>query len=400
MRKNKKIYIALILFIACFLFVGEANAKKIQICGYEKSGQGANAINWDDSSDEWNAKSNGNAHSGSYTTTFKNLVVNSNSTFETFKSGTNKKQNEEFVCPSAVCEYKSNYNLFTNGDISSCPSRLNLSQSRLDKFFDIKPNVKLIETRGRDYSIFDDIDSTFFTSEALTQIASEIPSSAYMTNKDINGQWTNTKDIISASAAQVIYTKIKEKYGFSKNKSLPRFIQTHVTLKLKDDANANKILTDKFNEKLNADHDAGTISDEVFEEKNDIVNNNYNWGSGTGITITKEYRERVNTSYGSNVKDPTTDINCNSILGTEMTKLVENVLKFIRFLGPVLVIVLTIIDFVSAVFSADLSITKPLGKLIRRLIAAALLFFLPTIIIPLFNYLHITMSDTCMQFLQ
>ena len=61
--------------------------------------------------------------------------------------------------------------------------------------------------------------------------------------------------------------------------------------------------------------------------------------------------------------------------------MLRQILKFIQFLGPILVIVLTILDLVKAVASDDKdALTKLLKKTSKRLIYAVLLFVFPAIL--------------------
>lgn len=56
-------------------------------------------------------------------------------------------------------------------------------------------------------------------------------------------------------------------------------------------------------------------------------------------------------------------------------------LKFIKILGPILVVIMTILDLVKAVTSGDKdALTKSLKVLVKRMVYAALLFIFPTIL--------------------
>lgn len=402
MRKKRKIYIALILFLACFLFIGEANASNNEICKYSYkkdtltiSYSGAKSKNYDKNSRSWTVSTDFDdskvisPDSGSYKTVFST----NKETKDRVKFYKMPKE-KEFTCPQ-LCVYTGKFDPGKDKRYYGFTKNSN-DCNWFVKNSDFIFGAKERESVGPEYSLFSVLDNEYLTEDKIKEQVNN-KDQLCKTREQINGLWTTPEKETSSAVMGVIATNVKAKY-FKDDATIPDFIYDYIGAKAGYD---KKFISELIDSKCKEDLDNGNIDQQTYDSISSYVNNeNYDFFSGTGYTISKEYKERVNTSYGSNVKDPTTDINCNSILGTEMTKLVENALKFIRFLGPVLVIVLTIIDFVSAVFSADLSITKPLGKLIRRLIAAALLFFLPTIIIPLFNYLHITMSDTCMQFLQ
>ena len=73
------------------------------------------------------------------------------------------------------------------------------------------------------------------------------------------------------------------------------------------------------------------------------------------------------------------DENCN--VSRSVLNLVYNVLKWGKYIAPVLVIILSILDFIKAIASQnDDDMKKAQGKFIKRLIIAAILFLLPLII--------------------
>ena len=70
---------------------------------------------------------------------------------------------------------------------------------------------------------------------------------------------------------------------------------------------------------------------------------------------------------------------CN--IGEQVVAMVYNVLKWAKYIAPILVIILTILDFIKALAAQnDDDMKKAQGKFIKRLIVAALLFLLPLII--------------------
>ena len=70
---------------------------------------------------------------------------------------------------------------------------------------------------------------------------------------------------------------------------------------------------------------------------------------------------------------------CN--IGEQVVAMVYNVLKWAKYIAPILVIILTILDFIKALAAqSDDDMKKAQGKFIKRLIVAALLFLLPLII--------------------
>lgn len=79
----------------------------------------------------------------------------------------------------------------------------------------------------------------------------------------------------------------------------------------------------------------------------------------------------LRTSYGKE--------KCN--IGEQVLSMVYNVLKWAKYIAPVLVIILSILDFIKAIAAqSDDEMKKAQGKFVKRLIVAALLFLLPLII--------------------
>ena len=79
-------------------------------------------------------------------------------------------------------------------------------------------------------------------------------------------------------------------------------------------------------------------------------------------------------------------VNCDGILTKDAADLVDEVLNYIRIIAPILLILLTAVDFASAVFQQDNdAMKKATSKITKRLIAVVLLFFVPTIIRAIFN---------------
>ena len=81
-----------------------------------------------------------------------------------------------------------------------------------------------------------------------------------------------------------------------------------------------------------------------------------------------------------------TAVNCNGIFTSDALDLVSDVLNWIRILAPCLLLVLIGVDFGSAVLQQDNDILKKAtGKIVKRCIATALLFLVPTIVRILLN---------------
>lgn len=88
----------------------------------------------------------------------------------------------------------------------------------------------------------------------------------------------------------------------------------------------------------------------------------------------------------TNVYAATDATNCEAILGDPNTPetvayYLQLVLNIIKYIGVVLVIVLTVVDFVKAILGEEKDMYKPLArKAIKRTIYAVLLFLMPSIV--------------------
>ena len=76
-------------------------------------------------------------------------------------------------------------------------------------------------------------------------------------------------------------------------------------------------------------------------------------------------------------------------------KVLGYVVLIIKIVIPLLLIILGMVDLGKAVISSDeKAINKSVGSLIRRFIAAVVIFFVPTIVSALFNVLDISSGVT------
>ena len=91
----------------------------------------------------------------------------------------------------------------------------------------------------------------------------------------------------------------------------------------------------------------------------------------------------------------------NSLLGdpddpNSVAWLLQKVLNFIKVVGPLIVIVLSSVDFIQVIIkSDDEAMAKAQKKLITRLVLAALLFFIPVLVQVILDIFGFTSSSTC-----
>lgn len=81
---------------------------------------------------------------------------------------------------------------------------------------------------------------------------------------------------------------------------------------------------------------------------------------------------------------------CQGILGEDLTALLKDALRLMQIAGPILVIIMTIIDLIKAVASGGKDDLSKLGtKTLKRLIYAVLLFVIPSLLDWLFSLFSI-----------
>lgn len=95
------------------------------------------------------------------------------------------------------------------------------------------------------------------------------------------------------------------------------------------------------------------------------------------------------------------DQNCDSLLGNpddedSVAWLVQKILNYVQVIGPLLVVILSSIDFAKVIIqSDDEAMAKATKKLTTRLILAASLFFLPVLVSVLLSTFGLTSDPTC-----
>lgn len=91
----------------------------------------------------------------------------------------------------------------------------------------------------------------------------------------------------------------------------------------------------------------------------------------------------------------------NSILGDpndedSVAWLLQQILNYIKIIGPILVVVLSSIDFAQVILKGDdESMKKSAKKLGWRLVLAACLFFIPTLVQAILNIFGMSSDPTC-----
>lgn len=119
-----------------------------------------------------------------------------------------------------------------------------------------------------------------------------------------------------------------------------------------------------------------------------IIDRTYWYSIKSGFCQYKPTSETPTESNSSDDDQKNIVTECDSALGSFKEDL-ENIMKIIRIIGPILVIILSLWDYLSAIFMKDDDqLKKANGKLTKRLILAALLFLMPTLINLLLSMLN------------
>lgn len=91
----------------------------------------------------------------------------------------------------------------------------------------------------------------------------------------------------------------------------------------------------------------------------------------------------------------------NAILGStedpnSVAWLIQEIMNYLKVIGPFLILILSSIEFVRAILTSDdESLAKAQKNLITRLILAAALFLLPDLIMVVLNVFGITTNEVC-----
>lgn len=186
---------------------------------------------------------------------------------------------------------------------------------------------------------------------------------------------------------------IKEKYAFDSTYKYPSWVETYVTKVLEysdpDGELYNKLMAEVKKDaivRIDNQKAMGIITPEEAQQAKDNVNTttSVDYESATGVKINKKLQ-------------PSGCPDCNSLLGPNLTKVVQNIFNTIKFAGPILVGVFTMMDFLKAVSAGSQEeIKKSSQKFIKRVAAAIVLFFVPTICEILFGFANITAPPLCL----
>ena len=111
----------------------------------------------------------------------------------------------------------------------------------------------------------------------------------------------------------------------------------------------------------------------------------YGISESSDLEKIKEELQEIKKKYKKDAAQLTGVLECNALFGGEIQKLLSNILSFIRYGGPLLMLLLTIVDLIKTATSGEEKDFKSVfTRFIKRFIAAALLFFITDIVKLLF----------------
>ena len=91
------------------------------------------------------------------------------------------------------------------------------------------------------------------------------------------------------------------------------------------------------------------------------------------------------------------NINNQCRMSSRLVAWIMKIIEWIRYIVPILLIVLSVLDFIKAVASdSDDEIRKVGAKFVKRLIVAALIFVLPLLLEFLLGIFNIPIKDFCL----
>ena len=128
-----------------------------------------------------------------------------------------------------------------------------------------------------------------------------------------------------------------------------------------------------------------TINPITFDSKMAVISDSINSNSVVAVISSLKDNKECKGILGDPENDP-----------DSVAWFLVNILNYLRLLGPLMVLVLSSLDFAKAILTSDdESLKKAQSSLITRLILAALLFVLPTLIEVILDIFGFTSSDIC-----
>lgn len=184
-------------------------------------------------------------------------------------------------------------------------------------------------------------------------------------------------------------------------KAVPRVIANHASYKEhlfselegKDFETLKSTISEKCIPEIEKKVEDGELSPEAVDQAQENIDN-----MTPDMVVADEDLMKHYLNYTVKGDPIPTDPDCTAILSADVTKLFLAALRYIQYLGPVLVVVLSTVDFIKAAASGSPDdMKKAWNKLVKRLIAAILLFFVALITRLLLSFFDITVPENCLK---
>ncbi|MDD2409384.1 MAG: hypothetical protein PHD03_01530 [Bacilli bacterium] len=137
----------------------------------------------------------------------------------------------------------------------------------------------------------------------------------------------------------------------------------------------------------------------LFISPNIVLANNLNNTNNTNNNIVLLKKDKGSSDDGnvSEIEENNSDDQvCEGLLGPTLKKDIEFILNVMKIIAPLLIVIFTIYELISAIVSKDDdALTKALGRLKTRIILVAILFFLPVLLNLLLGFIDNKYS-TCL----
>ena len=239
------------------------------------------------------------------------------------------------------------------------------------------------------------LNSTFLSTFYLEQLNTGCPYTVDACREDAEGpatQWIRHKSNLALMGTGILK-------NCPRNGSTPKYYSGFYTFYCKgDNCNSDSycIGYNKYEIDLSGKLDEYKKAKDINEKRNilneyNIIKDNFNsWcvstlshGNYSDFGCLDKCIHIANTianlETDAGLRSPYGEEKCN--IGENVLFMVYNVLKWVKYIAPILVIVLSILDFIKALAAqSDDEMKKAQGKFIKRLVVAALLFLIPLII--------------------
>ena len=268
-------------------------------------------------------------------------------------------------------KYSSDF-LDENGNLSSCPSCLNYATAGADK---IEAYNKVKDKCDTGFVPLDDSKN-----EALTEEKTIEKTSQEVKQKMQEYQMNYCK--------YVLYTDTNATYV---DKDITKIVELYYN---ENSFNFTEGYTTKFTANDIISKNEGSCPEKIYSYYNDLVPDQemFYVNSKEKPSPNRTWILTGQQNYSSSPSDnqvPTTDDAC-QLLGDDTIKLIDDIMRIIRIIVPLLLIVLGMTDFLRATFSDNEdNMKKDRERFIKRIIAAIIVF-----IVPMFVHLVLNVANS------